>query len=379
MRSLQLHAVVIAVSLLLMPQLRAQGPSSSLNNLRPSDLLGYWEVSEPTGAFFFIIKSGADVSGFWSGSSGNRMVKGNWKIIENKAVITWADGHRDVLAPTQNGFIKYDLVPGQSMESEPETVLRAQKIDPREVGLLRVQSTDTRAPAAPAAPIAETDPPLMRNEFIGFWEISGKRLDTFYLHLRRDGKAQSAYREHRQAPKSIEGEWVIEGSEARITWDNNHHDMIINTGAGYKLNGISSRSKFEAKAVKIEPLHGQSLFKAGGTSSANIDRFLGIWEISSQDRNYFIEVKNWGQSTRYLLGEKENLIEESGKWKLLSIGLMIVWKDGSKDVMRWTKKGLQKDSFPKGASITGVPLHQSPAKPVPEETAELIFRKRRGS
>ena len=110
---------------------------------------------------------------------------------------------------------------------------------------------------------------------------------------------------------------------------------------------------------------------------ANIDHFEGIWEVSGQEGNYFIEVKNWGQSTRFWLGEDEYFREESGKWKLLSMGLMIVWKDGSKDVLSLTKKGLHIDTFSEGVSIAGVPLHQSPAKPATEETTELISRKRR--
>ena len=380
MRQLQLYSVFFVFVVAISPRLPGQAPPASGAALQPKDLIGYWAVQEPSGDIFYIIlKSGSECSCFWSGSATNRMEKGSWEIDANKVLITWNNGYRDVLARLEDGFIKYDLAPDQTLDTEPETVLTAVRIDRRDVGQWRVQSTGTRAPAAPAAPKAESDRPLMRNEFIGFWEISGKRIDTFYLHLRRDGKAQSAYREHRQAPKSIEGEWVLEGDEARITWDDKHHDMISNTGANYKLRGFSSRSKFDAKAVKIEAAQGQVLFSAGYTSLANIDRFEGIWEVSSQEGNYFIEIKNWGQSTRYWLGENENLRQESGKWKLLSIGLMIVWKDGSKDVLRWTDKGLRKDSFPKGASIAGVPLHQSPAKPVPEETTDLIFRKRRGN
>ncbi len=379
MRQLQFYCVFFAFVVAISPQSPGQTPPASDTALQPKDLIGYWAVQEPGGDIFYIImKSGSDVSGFWSGSATNRMEKGSWEIHANKALITWNDGYRDVLARSEDGFIKYELAPDQSLETEPETVLTAVRIDRRGVGQYRVQNTGA-PPAAPAASKEESDRPLMRNEFIGYWEISGKRIDTFYLRLRRDGKAQSAYREHRQAPKSIEGEWILEGDEARITWDDKHYDMISNTGANYKLRVFSSRSKFDAKAAKIEPAQGQVLFSAGYTSLANIDRFEGIWEVSSQEENYFIEIKNWGQSTRYWLGENENFRQESGKWKLLSIGLMIVWKDGSKDVMRLTKKGMQKDSFPKGASIAGVPLHQSLAKPVPEETTDLIFRKRRSS
>ncbi len=380
MRQLQFYCVFFAVVVALSPQLPGQDPPASGAALQPKELIGYWAVPEPGGDIFYIIlKSGSQVTGFWSGSATNRMEKGSWEIAANKVLITWNDGYRDVLSRSENGFIKYNLAPDQTLDTEPDTVLTAFRINRRDVGQWRVQSADARAPAAPAALTAESDRPLMRNEFVGFWEISGKRIDTFYLRLRRDGKAKSAYRDHRQAPKSIEGEWVLEGNEARITWDDTHHDMISNTEMGYRLRGFSSRSKLEAKAVKIETAHGQVLFSAGYTSLANIDRFEGIWEVSSKEGNYFIEIKNWSQSTRYWLEENEGFRQESGKWKLLSIGLMIVWEDGSKDVMRLTKKGMQKDSYPEGSSIAGVPLHQSPVKPATEETIDLISRKRQGS
>ena len=378
MRQLQFYCVFFAIVVALSPQLPGQDTPASGAALQPKELFGYWAVPEPGGDIFYIIlKSGSEVTGFWSGSSTNRMEKGSWEIYANKVLITWNDGYRDVLARSEDGFIKYSLTPDQTLDTEPETVLTTFRINRRDVGQWRVQSADAKDPDALAAPKVESDRPLMRNEFVGFWEISGKRIDTFYLRLKRDGKAQSAYREHRQAPKSIAGEWVLEGNEARITWDDEHHDMISNTGAGYILKSFSSRSKLEAKAVKIEASRGQVLFSAGYTSLANIDHFEGIWEVSGQEGNYFIEVKNWGQSTRFWLGEDEYFREESGKWKLLSMGLMIVWKDGSKDVLSLTKKGLHIDTFSEGVSIAGVPLHQSPAKPATEETTELISRKRR--
>ena len=381
MRQLHFYCLLFVFVVAISPRLPGQAPPASNATLQPKDMIGYWAVQESGGDILYIIlKSGSEVSSFWSGSSTNRMEKGSWEIDANKVLITWNDGYRDVLARSEDGFIKYELAPDQSLDTEPETVLTAVRIQRRDVGQWRVQNTGARAPAVPSTTEEESDRPIMRNEFVGFWEISGKRINTFYLHLKRDGKAQSAYREHRQAPKSIEGEWVLENNEARITWDDDHHDMISNTGENYKLRGFSSRSKFDAKAVKIEPAQGQVLFSAGYTSLANIDSFEGIWEVYSQDDNYFIEIKNWGQSARYWLGENRNIREvESGRWKLLSMGLMIVWKDGSKDVLRLTQKGMQKDSFSKDASIAGEPLNQSPAKKAPEEIAELISRKSRSS
>jgi len=97
--------------------------------------------------------------------------------------------------------------------------------------------------------------PFGRNHFVGKWKVGEGNGGHFFITLRPDGEASKSI----GAPH---GTWSVVDGKARITWDDNWHDVIRRMGARHEKVAYAPGKSFadepsnvtDAARVEAEPI-----------------------------------------------------------------------------------------------------------------------------
>ena len=327
------------------------------------DFIGYWYVTEPTGdTFYIILKAQGRASGFYSGEGSNQIIKGAYAMQGNRLVITWPNGYRDVFTEVEGEVLKYSYPPESTLEDDVAPPLRANRINRNTVGDLAIEEPTAPLKTYIATASEAVSPMLFRNEFLGFWEITDTRRDTFFLYLKRGGKASIASRDRKRAPESEDGYWSLAADEARISWDSGLKDLIRKHADGYLYLAFDDEGtfrdqpEFSSPAVRVDAARAQGLFGSADGLGLTMDTVLGYWQIKSAGRkSAYVEINRWGRAKRIVYEKRKQIKEEEGRWELLKNGVALTWPEGQQNVIRMGAEGLEMASFASGNLLTAIP------------------------
>lgn len=104
-------------------------PASSAST--ESTFVGKWKVQDGKERVFFIhVKAGGEATSEWEDAAESRRGQsGTWELLENKLVITWANGWREVISAGDNGFVKKAYAPNWSLDKRPANEAAAEKVE----------------------------------------------------------------------------------------------------------------------------------------------------------------------------------------------------------------------------------------------------------
>ena len=336
------------------------------------DFIGYWYVTEPTGdTFYIILKAQGRASGFYSGEGSNQIIKGAYAMQGDRLVITWPNGYRDVLTEIEGEVLKHSYPPESTLEDDVAPPLRANRINRNTVGDLAIEEPTAPLKTNIATASEAVSPMLFRNEFLGFWEITDTRRDTFFLYLKRGGKASIASRDRKRAPESEDGYWSLAADEARISWDSGLKDLIRKHADGYLYLAFDDqgtfrdRPEFSSPAVRVDAARAQGLFGSADGLGLTMDTVLGYWQIkSASGKSAYVEINRWGRAKRVEYEKRKQIKEEEGRWELLKNGVALTWPEGEQNVIRMGAEGLEMASFASGNFLTAIPTRTEPVDKV---------------
>ncbi len=323
------------------------------------DWVGWWIIQQPDGdALYINIKTQNRTSSFFSGEGSNRVEKGEWKYEGNRIVLNWEGGYKDVLASTSDRYLYYTFPPSAMPDISGAGGIMARRLQKERIGSLQIpEGVDLSNTVARGKEM-----PPDRSVYIGFWTEKSSRGGASYLYLKRGGRASRAIPGRRDTDVES-GNWMIEGENAYIVWNDGSRDFIDKNNDGYTLRGsVGSGREYDTRLEKTEASSARDHFNISiGPASTSVD-FLGFWALKDQNGDtYYVEVGHWSQATRHLETEDSGIIKETGRWTMLSNGVHITWEDGTQDTLRITPQGIKLSSFAPGAPISGIPLREIPA------------------
>lgn len=334
---------------------------------------GHWKINEPAGdTCYLYVKPRGRASQFWSGEGLGHIEQGRWEIQGHRLLVRWETGYQDLYEiPNQGVILRKSFLPGAALDGAPSQEARGERLDPRMIGSLTTEPSIERA--APPPPAQATVP--MRNPFVGYWEVEqpgglmglgGKK--HFYLNLQRNGTVTSMQRSWPEPEQSGQtGTWTLEGNEARLVWPSGHRDLIRPDGAdrfqflayGPK-DSLSDRSGATHPARHVPATEALGLFKAAETALVTIEDFVGYWREDSAkgEARPHLEIERWGNAYRFADPSRPAETRSTGQWKLVNNSAVILWKDGSQEVIDTTGSGFVQSSFAPEAPLTGAPVQR---------------------
>jgi hypothetical protein len=100
--------------------------------------IGFWKIAQSTGLlrlnsaephFYLRLARSGDASVALRDWEGDQAVMGNWRIEEDRVIVTWPNNRRDVLRPTADGGYELGTFrPKDSPDREPRDLVAAQKV-----------------------------------------------------------------------------------------------------------------------------------------------------------------------------------------------------------------------------------------------------------
>lgn len=96
-----------------------------------SAFAGIWKVQDGKGRDFYItLASGGQATSSWTGAEDQRRNQtGTWVEADGKAVVTWANGWREVLENKDGAVVKKAYAPKLQLEGEPANTSPAVKVE----------------------------------------------------------------------------------------------------------------------------------------------------------------------------------------------------------------------------------------------------------
>lgn len=331
-------------------ELGSQNESSP--QLITADFSGWWIVNEPEGdTFYLIVKKMGRASSFYSGPASNVIDKGTWILQDNRLILRWENGFRDVIIKKERRYFRHSYFPDTSLDAEPDKIARAHRLSKKRVGSLTVSDKDKRATTTEPK---NADSHSSRSEFVGFWETRRGRNNFIFYFLERGGRI-SRSESSRKGANISEGKWRQYGSEVKIEWETKPPEMIHKNSEEFLFTGTAGSNRtFTAPIVRIDPARGRGYFNLSLGPTATSDAFVGFWRIPDDNDPYFVHVDLWSHATRTRFDGKTSILKLKGRWTMLNDGVHIVWQNGSQATLRGTPDGgsFGFASFPEGASIS---------------------------
>lgn len=349
---------------------------------------GFWESQEPAGdACVINVKRGGRISSFYTGSGNSQITKGSWKIEDDQLIVEWQNGYRDVYTELGEGALtRKAFKPGSDITGPPEFETRAVRIDSRIPGSLS-RTIQPKAPEEDDASLKTVERQAVqssilpiRNDFNGYWKIKqdtggflgigGGNSEFFYLSLQRNGTAQVALRNWNQET-NIAGNWKLVDGSAVIQWPSGRFDRLTEALDGsynlyvYEKEGATKHSAMRT-AIRSNPTESGQFFNAGDIRMLTMTDIRGYWvpvENAPEDKSTHIRIEGWGNASRTPVPEGS---AAKGEWKLLHDRIVVTWKDGTKDVIRYARRQWFQDSFAPGVPATGQPLKTIEVTKIPE-------------
>lgn len=127
------HSVgfVLAALLLAAPVTTAVRADEAAAAQAQSEYVGSWKVQDGKGREF-VIELGADgqAASKWAAAEEQRRNEtGTWKDVDGAAQITWANGWREVISKSGEGYVKKAYAPKLTLDGAPSNESPATKIE----------------------------------------------------------------------------------------------------------------------------------------------------------------------------------------------------------------------------------------------------------
>ncbi len=231
------------------------------------------------------------------------------------------------------------------------------------------------------------------NDLIGFWAFKDNTGDTFYLIVKKVGRASSFW--SGEASNKIEkGEWVTDGNRIIITWPTGFRDVFARTGEDFfkeaYLPGapldINPKSTLRAKRVSrnlvgslvVDTPQGDSDITDNNqllvdTSFPSRSQYIGFWEINiNKNDNFYLFLKRGG-SVEYANPSKREVEKKKGVWNENSEGAIITWEDNTGGKILQSAEGFTYEGIEKGGIFGTNPINITFAKRITAEKAQDFF------
>jgi len=231
------------------------------------------------------------------------------------------------------------------------------------------------------------------NDLIGFWAFKDNTGDTFYLIVKKIGRASSFW--SGEASNKIEkGEWVTDGNRIIITWPTGFRDVFARTGEDFfkeaYLPGapldINPKSTLRAKRVSrnlvgslvVDTPQGDSDITDNNqllvdTSFPSRSQYIGFWEINiNKNDNFYLFLKRGG-SVEYANPSKREVEKKKGVWNENSEGAIITWEDNTGGKILQSAEGFTYEGIEKGGIFGTNPINITFAKRITAEKAQDFF------
>ena len=231
------------------------------------------------------------------------------------------------------------------------------------------------------------------NDLIGFWAFKDNTGDTFYLIVKKIGRASSFW--SGEASNKIEkGEWVTDGNRIIITWPTGFRDVFARTGEDFfkeaYLPGapldINPKSTLRAKRVSrnlvgslvVDTPQGDSDITDNNqllvdTSFPSRSQYIGFWEINiNKNDNFYLFLKRGG-SVEYANPSKREVEKKKGVWNENSEGAIIIWEDNTRGKILQSAEGFTYEGIEKGGIFGTNPINITFAKRITAEKAQDFF------
>ncbi len=231
------------------------------------------------------------------------------------------------------------------------------------------------------------------NDLIGYWAFKDNTGDTFYLIVKKAGRASSFW--SGEASNKIEkGEWVTDGKSIIITWPTGFRDVFARTGEDFfkeaYLPGapldINPESTLRAKRVSrnivgslvVETPQGNS--DITDSNQLHIDathpsrsQYIGFWEIIiNNNDNFYIFLKRGG-SVEYANPSRREVVKKKGAWMENSDEAIITWEDNTQGKIIPSAEGYSYEGIEKGGIFGSNPVNITLAKSITAEKAQDFF------
>ena len=336
--------------------LSSQEVSDPTPTVTEKDFVGWWVVQQPEGdTLYIVVKLHGRASSFFSGTGSNRIDKGQWVFENSRLILTWDNGYTDILIKEGRRYFRHEFAPGQSIESEPNSVMRAQKLDEERIGSLVVSSpSEGESPFPPVQP--DTPLPPNRSGFIGFWEVQKERGAPIYYFLRRGGDATRA-EPVRRGTDLTQGSWNLVGNEAHLVWDDGSKEVIRKTATGFIFESflgghVLSGTRGSSTAIdRVDVSEVRSYFDLAVGPIAVTEDFVGYWKVED-DELYHIIVDRWSHASRIRFDGEHSIKRLRGRWVKLPDGIHITWTNGNQVTLRVIQDEVKMARYPPDVSVT---------------------------
>lgn len=235
--------------------------------------------------------------------------------------------------------------------------------------------------------------PFDSNDLIGFWAFKDNTGDTFYLIIKKSGRASSFWSGH-ASNKIEEGEWVTEGNKIIITWPTGFRDVFMKTGDEFfkeaylpdtPLN-LKPESTLRANRVSrnlVGSLVVEQPLGASDLSDNNqkgVDallpfrsQYIGFWEVIINKNDIFYLFLKRGGGTEYANPSRREVEKKKGIWIEKNNKAIITWEDDTEGKILHSEDGYTYSGVEKGGIFGTNPINISHAKRITAEKAQDFF------
>ena len=231
------------------------------------------------------------------------------------------------------------------------------------------------------------------NDLIGYWAFKDNTGDTFYLIVKKAGRASSFW--SGEASNKIEkGEWVIDGKRIIITWPTGFRDVFARTGEDFFIEAylpgapldINPESTLRAKRVSrnivgslvVETPQGNS--DITDSNQLHVDatlpsrsQYIGFWEIIINKNDKFYLFLKRGGSVEYANPSRREVVKKKGLWMENSDEAIITWEDNTQGKIIPSAEGYSYEGIEKGGIFGSNPVNITLAKSITAEKAQDFF------
>ena len=234
---------------------------------------------------------------------------------------------------------------------------------------------------------------LDTNDLIGFWAFKDNTGDTFYLIIKKAGRASSFWTG--QASNEIEkGEWVTDGNRIIITWLTGFRDVFARTGEDFFKDAylpgapldIKPESTLRAKRVSRN-IVGNLVVETSPDDSEITDnnqlsfdaslpsrsQYIGFWEISENQNDTFYLFLKRGGGVEYASPSRREVEKKKGVWLENRDEAIITWEDNTEGKIILSAESYTYEGIEKGGVFGINPINFTQAKRITAEKAQDYF------
>ena len=230
-------------------------------------------------------------------------------------------------------------------------------------------------------------------DLIGFWAFKDNTGDTFYLIIKKAGRASSFW--SGEASNKIEkGKWITDGKRIVITWPTGFRDIFARRGENFfkeaylpgaplDINTVSTLRANRVSRNMVGNLVVETPQSASDITDSNqlhIDsslpsrsQYIGFWEINiNKNDNFYLFLKRGG-NVEYANPSKREVEKKKGVWNEGSDGAIIMWEDSTQGKLLQSTESYTYEGIEKGGASGTKSINITLAKRITAEKAQDFF------